>query len=245
MTKFSKWLGASLGWTFGGPIGGILGFVLGSFVDEFSDADIFGTQRVDQNSNTQTGDFEISLLVLAAIVIKSDGNIDRRELEYVRVNFIRMYGKERANKAFKLFKEIIKDQHISARQICLQINRHMPHAGRLQLIHFLFGLAEADRKVSKNEMEKIRQIAGYLNINSTDFNSIKAMFYRDTFDAYAILGVNRSATVAEIKKAYRKLVKKYHPDRLRGMGEAHIRGAEEKFRQVQVAYEVIQKERNF
>ena len=246
MNKFSKWLGASLGWTFGGHIGGILGFIVGSFVDEFSDGELFkNIGGYTTQSQTGSGDFEISLLVLAAVVIKADGNIDRRELEYVRVNFIKMYGKERANKAFKLFKEIIKDPNISARRICLQINKHMNHPSRIQLIHFLFGVANADGTVTQNEMYKIQQLAGYLNINSRDFNSIKAMFYKEADNSYAILGIEKTATEIEIKKAYRKMVKKYHPDKLRGLGKEHIKGAEEKFRQVQVAYEVIQKERGF
>jgi DnaJ like chaperone protein len=244
MNKFSKWLGASLGWTFGGPIGGILGFVLGSFVDEFSDGEFLkDIKGFTSQSHTASGDFEISLLVLAAVVIKVDGVIDRRELEYVRTNFIKMYGKERANKAFKLFKEIIKDPNISARKICLQINRHMNHPSRLQLIHFLFGVANADGRVTKSELNKIQQLAGYLNINTRDFNSIKAMFYKEGYNSYAILGIKRTVTDTEVKKAYRKMVKKYHPDKLTGLGKEHIKGAEEKFRQVQKAYEQIQQER--
>ncbi len=244
MNKFSKWLGASLGWTFGGPIGGILGFVLGSFVDEFSDGELFkNIGGYTTQTQTAPGDFEISLLVLAAVVIKADGGIDRRELEYVRVNFIEMYGKHRANKAFKLFKEIIKDPNISARKICLQINKHMNHPSRLQLIHFLFGVANADGRVTRDELFKIRQLAGYLNINTRDFDSVKAMFYKEEHNAYTILGVERNVTDLEIKKAYRRMVKKYHPDKLRGLGKEHIKVAEAKFRQVQKAYEQIQLER--
>ncbi|MEN8125562.1 MAG: TerB family tellurite resistance protein [Bacteroidota bacterium] len=246
MANFSKWLGAGLGWTFGGPIGGILGFVLGSFIDEFSQGEIIDFQRqAKTTTTTSSGDFEISLLVLAAIVIKTDGGIDRRELEFVRTSFISMYGKERANRAFKLFKGIIKDKNINTRQVCLQINKHMNHASRLQLLHFLFNVAKADGSVTQAEMNKIYTISGYLNINVYDFNSIKAMFYNEADSAYKILEINKSATNNEVKKAYRKMVKKYHPDKLRGLGAEHIKGAEEKFRQVQKAYEQIQKERGF
>jgi DnaJ like chaperone protein len=71
------------------------------------------------------------------------------------------------------------------------------------------------------------------------------MFYKEADNSYAILGIEKTATETEIKKAYRKMVKKYHPDKLRGLGKEHLKGAEEKFRQVQVAYERIQKERGF
>ncbi len=244
MANFSKWLGAGLGWTFAGPIGGILGFVLGSFVDEFSDAELKDFKReIGSGPSTQSGDFEISLLVLAAIVIKSDGQVDRRELDFVRSSFISMYGKDRANHAFKLFKGIMSKNQISTRQVCMQINQNMNHSARLQLLHFLFGVAKSDGMVTERELNKINTIAGYLNIKSYDFNSIKAMFYDEVDSAYKILEIEKSASDAQVKSAYRKMVKKYHPDKLRGLGPEHLKGAEEKFRQVQRAYEHIQKER--
>ena len=64
-------------------------------------------------------------------------------------------------------------------------------------------------------------------------------------DYYEVLGVDKNASAAEIKKAYRTMAKKYHPDKLQHMDEAYRQGAEEKFRKVQEAYEQLQKERNF
>lgn len=244
MANFSKWLGAGLGWTFAGPIGGILGFVVGSFVDGFSETELMDfNNNTNERKSTQSGDFEISLLVLAAIVIKSDGSVDKRELDFVRSSFVSMYGQERANHAFKLFKGIIQNNKISTRQVCLQINRHMNHSARLQLLHFLFGVAKSDGTVTEKELNKINTIAGYLNINHHDFNSIKAMFYNEVDSSYKILEIDKAASDAEVKNAYRKMVKKYHPDKLRNLGPEHVKGAEDKFRQVQSAYEHIQKER--
>jgi DnaJ like chaperone protein len=250
MGSFSKWLGAGLGFTLGGPIGAAIGFAVGSFVDGFDKED-FTQEKVDydrrvqggnRNVNTQSGDFEMSLLVLASIVIKADGKIDKRELEFVRSQFLGMYGKERANNAFKLFKGIVK-REISARQVCIQIREHMPHASRLQLLHFLFGVAKADEFVTEKEVEEIKKIAGYLYINSYDFESIKAMFYDDSDNAYKILEIEKGATNSEIKFAYRKMVKKYHPDKLQDLGEEHLKGAKEKFQSIQDAYEKIKAER--
>lgn len=246
MASFTKYLGASLGWSFGGPIGAIIGFVLGSVVDGLAGENIRlegPSSRRTQSSRTQSGDFEMSLLILAAVVIKSDGKSDKRELSYVRNHFKRMYGEARANHAFTLFNGIIKSNKISTRQVCLQIRQNMAHASRLQLLHFLFGIAKSDGLVTESEVNMIAKIAGYLNISHRDFESIKAMFYSGMDNAYRVLEIKKTATNAEVKSAYRRLVKKHHPDKLQHLGEEHLKGAEEKFRRIQKAYEDIQKER--
>ncbi|MDO1502285.1 TerB family tellurite resistance protein [Winogradskyella maritima] len=262
--SFSKWIGAAIGWSFGGPLGAIIGMALGGIVDGITDGDgspLLGERQSDrrgsrdpyrqqrtsqsqQRPRTQSGDFEVSLLVLASIVIKADGKQDQRELDFVRQQFTNMYGKERANHAFKLFKNVTK-QTISTRQVCTQIRVMMDHPSRLQLIHFLFGIAKADGIVTEDELKQIYTIAGYLNISNRDFESIKAMFYNSSDNAYKILEISKSVTDDEVKKAYRRMAKKYHPDRVSHLGKEHQAGAEEKFRQVQQAYEHIQKERGF
>jgi len=246
MRSFAKWLGAGLGWAFGGPIGAILGYALGSLANGFTNTEINQYKRqASSGAGTQSGDFEISLLVLSAIVIKADGKIDQRELNFVRQGFVQMYGKERANNAFKLFKGIVANNKISTRDVCFQINRQMSHASRLQLLHFLFGIAKSDEIVSESEIKVLSQIATYLNINQYDFSSIKSMFYKEVKNAYRILGIDETATESEIKIAYRKLVKKYHPDKVQHLGPEHVKGAEEKFRQIQDAYDQIRKEKDF
>jgi DnaJ like chaperone protein len=249
MGKFAKWLGAGAGFTMGGPIGAIIGFAVGSFIDGISVEDFTREQQEyqrqpqsQQRGRATSGDFEITLLILASVVIKADGKVDQRELDYVRMHFVKMYGKERANHAFKLFGGIIKKQ-ISTRQVCMQIRQHMSHSSRLQLLHFLFGIGKADGQVTSSEEEEIRKIASYLYINNHDYSSIKAMFYDESDSAYKILEITKAATNDELKKAYRKMAKKYHPDKLEGLGEEHKNGANEKFQKIQAAYEQIKKER--
>lgn len=255
--SISKWIGGAIGWAFGGPIGAIIGLALGSVVDSISGEGFtllgdneqasrrsYRTYR-EARPQTQSGDFEVSLLILASIVIKADGRTDQRELDYVRQQFVNMYGKERANHAFRLFKGINQQQNIPVREVCLQIRQMMLHASRLQLIHFLFGIAKADGMVTQSEENAIHTMAGYLGINSRDYESIKAMFYNSSDNAYKILEIDKSASIDEIKKAYRKMAKKYHPDKVIHLGKEHQEGAEEKFRQVQMAYEQLQKEKGF
>lgn len=245
MASFTKWLGAGLGWSFGGPIGALLGYMVGNVIDGFTKADIedFRQQAANHDNDTHSGDFEVSLLILSSFVIKADGKIDQRELDFVRAYFVKMYGKDRANHAFRLFKGIIKSNDVSVRQISLQIRQQMQHASRLQLMHYLFALAKADEIVTPDELDMLHKIAGYLNINLHDFESIKAMFYKDSESAYKILEIEKSATDKEIKTAYRKMVKKHHPDKVKHLGDAHLKGAEEKFLKIQEAYETIKQKR--
>jgi len=244
MANFVKWLGAGLGFTLGGPIGSILGFAVGSFIDGFTKEDLELARTYGRTSaNVQSGDFEVSLLLLSSVVIKADGNVNERELLFVREHFKRMYGEERANNAFKLFKVFMKNNQISTPQICTQIRQNLTHASRLQLIHFLFGIANADGAVQEVEVNAIKTISGYLYVNPHDFESIKAMFYNSSDSAYRILEIEKTASNDEVKLAYRKMAKKYHPDKLQHLGDEHIKGAEEKFKQVSIAYEKIQKER--
>nr|WP_232731554.1 TerB family tellurite resistance protein [Tenacibaculum sp. SZ-18] len=226
---------------------------MGSVIDSGVSVQEYKSEQEDYSKRSKkrpkvktstSGDFEISLLVLASVVIKSDGNVDKRELDFVRTHFTKLYGKERANRAFKLFNGVIK-KDVSTRQVCIQIREHMSHSSRLQLIHFLFGIAQADEIVQASEEEMIRKIAGYLFINDRDYESIKAMFYDEADAAYKILEIEREASNDEIKKAYRRMAKKFHPDRLQDIGEEHMNTAKEKFQSIQKAYETLKQERNF
>jgi DnaJ like chaperone protein len=116
---------------------------------------------------------------------------------------------------------------------------------RLQLIHYLFGIAKADGEVSLSEINVIQSIADKLGIPRVDFDSVKNMFYRDTNSDYRILGIEPTASDDEIKKAYRQMAIKFHPDKVAQMGEEFQKGAKEKFQQIQDAYEAIKKQRGF
>ena len=163
MGNFVKWLGAGLGFAVGGPIGSVLGFVVGNFIDGFSREDIERARTFrTSGSNVESGDFEISLLLLSAVVIKADGKVNQTELSYVRNHFKSMYGEERASHAFKLFNGFIKNNNFSTRQVCMQIRQNMTHASRLQLVHFLFGIAKADSNSEATQAGTIKGKLSYL-----------------------------------------------------------------------------------
>ena len=205
-----------------------------------------GTRSVittQKSGSVSPADFELNLLSLCSVVIKADGKVSQSEMDYVQRYFVSTYGKEKANAIFRTFNEVIKKREISTQRICDYMNLRTRVEVRLQLVHFLFGIAQADGSVSPAEINKIQEIAGYLRIGTQDFESIKAMFIKSADNAYKILEIEKSASDDEVKKAYRTMAKKYHPDRVNNEDEAIKKGAEEKFKEVQIAYETIQKER--
>ena len=244
--KFGKWLGGGLGWALGGPLGAVLGFALGSAFDaasvtvQTSSGGPFSSKR----SAPHVGDFAASLLVLSAAVMKSDGKTLKSELDYVKRFLSKQFGEENAQEQILLLKEILK-QEIPLHDVCIQIKQYMPHSERLQIIHYLFGISKADGHVHESELQTVHTIANYLGVSVADFNSLKAMYFRDTNSDYLILETLPSSTDDDVKKAYRKMAVKFHPDKVAALGEDVQKAANDKFQKVQSAYENIKKQRGF
>lgn len=238
MGKFARWIGGGLGWVIGGPIGAIIGFGIGSLLEtpEF--------EKTRSYSGTTTGGFAMTLLVLIAAVMKADGKVLKSELSYVKKYFIQQFGDESALEALQMLRDILS-QNIPVQSVGMQIKQNLDYSSRLQLLHILFGVAQADGKVDISELNTIASIAGYMGVSSKDFESIKSMFVKDVDSAYKILGVDSSASNEEIKKAYRKMAVKFHPDKVSHLGEDFQKQAKEKFQKVNDAYEKIKKERGF
>jgi len=238
-SNYAKWVGGGLGWAFGGPIGGILGYVLGSM---FQGQQAAGGRSFRPGMPTTTGDFNVSLLVLTAAIMKADGIVKKSELEYVKKFYVANFGVEGAKHYIKLLGDILK-KDFDVLEVSRQIGRFMDYSARLQLMHYLFGIALADGNVDNSEVEIIERIAMAMGLGATDFQSIKAMFVKDTESSYKILGITANATNEDVKLAYREMAKKYHPDKVSHLGEDVKKAAEEKFMKVNEAYETIKKKR--
>lgn len=237
MGKYGKWITGGLGWAFFGPIGAILGFAIGSIFDNMETTKIY-------TGETSRNGFIVSLLILVSAVMKADGKVLKSELDYVKKYFYTNFGPSAAREAILLLRDILK-QAVPLRDVCHQIKDNVDYLSRLQLLHFLFGIAQADGVVSAEEFKVIEEIASHLNITDADFASIKAMFIPDTDKYYTILEVSPNATNEDIKKAYRRMAIKYHPDKVQHLGEDIRQAAEQKFKMVNEAYEKIKKERGF
>ncbi len=223
----------------GGPIGALFGFFIGSVVDG---AGSLTMQRQEPGNRTTSGSYVMSLLVLIAATMKADGKVMRSELDYVK-NFLNQnFGEETAAEASVMLRDLL-NQNIPLSDVCRQIEQNMNYSARLQLLHFLYGIAGADTAVSAAEQSVIASIGKQMGITDNDLESIKAMFIRNTDYAYTILEIEQSATDEEVKKAYRRMAMKYHPDKIAHLGEEFQKAAQDKFRMVNEAYEAIKKER--
>jgi len=240
MGQFGKWIGGSLGWVMGGPIGGLLGFLVGSMVDG---ASVGRTTIGPGYQPTTPGGFGVTLMVLVAAVMKADGKVVKSELDYVKQFFVRQFGQAAAGEATRMLRDLLK-QEIPLTDVCSQISRNMDYSSRLQLLHLLFNVSLADGIAHPSEQQVINRISNYIGISSADFISIRNMFIPETDSSYKILEIEPSATNEEVKKAYRRMAMKYHPDKVSNLGEDYRKTANEKFRKVNEAYERIKKERN-
>ena len=268
MSNITKWLFAGLGWAIGGPIGLILGYFIGKAIssDKPTEGDTFGSEDAEphrgpyRNTGTQQ-DINVALMVLIAAVMKVDGQVKKSELDYVKRFLLTNYGEARGKEMLKVLQQMVQ-RDIPINQVCQQIKVNTDYNTRYHMVDFLFGIGGADGEFHQSEINMLRLIAQYLGISTSDYTSIfeRHVGYSDTHysrnsrdsrstsdsynkDPYRVLGIDSSATDDEVRKAYRKMAMKYHPDRVAGMGEEMQRNAAEQMKEINQAYEVIKQRR--
>ena len=246
MGLFKKIIAGGLGWTLGGPIGAIIGVALVSLFDNGNNVEY---QRVDENrrgsnNSRSANDFQIVLLVMMASVVKADGRVNKDELSVVKRFLVQNYGEEGAREAWQILNKLLK-QEFNVADVATQCAMHLNYSIRLQLLNMLFSIAAGDGVVHDSEVEVIRLIARCMHVNEADLTSISAMFTKQTNPnwAYEVLELSPNCTDEEIKKAYRRMAMKYHPDKVNSLGEEVRQSATEKFRKVKEAYDYLKKQR--
>lgn len=236
-------------------LGAFLGLIIGSFIDNQRRL----VQRVQQQNGgkrvtaedvyryyqqtSSVNDVPTMLMALSAAVMKADGKVLKAELNYVKTFFNQQFGSQYSGQHLQTLKRFLDSNEIPLQRICSDIRMRMQPEVRTQLLHYLFGIANADGDVSPAEINVIGQIANMLGVSQADFESVKNMFYRDVDSDYKVLGVDANATDEEVKKAYRQMAIKFHPDKVAAMGEEYQKGAKEKFQKIQDSYEAIKKRR--
>lgn len=231
-----------------GPLGALIGFMLGSAYDGYIESsgqksDGETTRRRSTYSATeQRNSFLVSLLVLSAAVIKADGKTLQSELDYVKDFVRRNFGEDAVPEAMRMLEQLTR-QEVNIYSVGPQIAQYMNYSQRLQLFHYLVQIAMADGHFDKKEKGVLEAIGATIGLGQADYESVIAMFYKETNAAYTVLGISASATDDEVRAAYRKMAMKNHPDKVATLGPDVQKAAAEKFRQVQEAYETIKRER--
>jgi DnaJ like chaperone protein len=235
--------------------GGLLGFIIGGGFDNYRRIQgaaqrANGGRRVSPEEMFQyyqqrstSNDVPTMLMALSAAVMKADGKVLKAELNFVKSFFNQQFGPQFSQQHLQTLKRFLDSDEIPLQRICNDIKLRMQPEVRVQLVHYMFGIAKADGDVSPSEVNVISRIADMLGISRQDFESVKNMFYRNVDSDYKVLGVEADATDEEVKKAYRKMAIKFHPDKVSQMGEEYQKGAKEKFQKIQESYEAIKKRR--
>ena len=236
MSKYEKWMGASIGWFAGGPVGGLLGFAAGSFIEPEA-------KRYQKTGHTS--EFETNLLVLSATLIRVDGNISLDEINFVHDFFRDHFSAEYIDEKMNILNHCLQRSY-DPRKACDDIRASSSPSTRIQVVNFLFELALSDKALEKSEADLIFVLSGWLNINDITFRKIKSSYSATGSQTkYDLLGVKYNASYDEVKTAYRKLVLEYHPDRNASLSPAELAKLAEKFRRIQEAFEKIKAERGF
>ena len=239
--------------------GAIIGYLLGSFLEN-SSLTTFESEPVFQSGTRSNLDFSHSFLVLTGAVLKADGIVTRNELEFVKELYKQNFGIDKTRADMLVLRDILAANTIQWEQACLGIRQNMIQTERVKLIHYLFGIAKADGNITPNELAIIKNIAININLSQWDYEAIRVKFmgaynqqdpynsgrpyaYYNRDEVYKVLELSSSATDAEIKQTYRKLARKYHPDKNASLGPEAAKSAEEKFKKIQEAYNTIKKER--
>lgn len=191
------------------------------------------------NERGSRSDFMEAFLQLASVIMTADGKVMRSELQCVQ-NFIRQaFGENEVGPASLRLKELLQSR-VTIGQAAANIRLRMALASRIQLLHFLVSLAQADSAVSAKELAVLREIANALGIPRENSESIFAMFSGATMeDAYTVLGITEQASDEEVKRAYKKMAIQNHPDKVAHLGPDIQASATEKFKAINAAYEKI------
>jgi DnaJ like chaperone protein len=268
---WGKILGGTAGFAIGGPIGALIGAAAGHAYDFYRQEESAtrlaedGSDRLEHDpwpgeapppvfsdpAETRRIAFATAVIVLGAKLSKADGVVTRDEIKAFKRIFriddaevgdvARIFNEARASaEGFEPY----------ARQIAALFGHDPALLG--ELLIGLFEIARADGEIAAAELEVLRRIAAIFGFDTGAFEQIRAQYSataRDQVgaqDAYAVLGLSKSASAEEIRRTYRNLVREHHPDRLvaRGMPEEMIEQANNTLAAINAAYDRIARERN-
>ena len=242
---------------------------LNSFADGGSDGSSNGSYRNTYESSYydrygrqsqvnmgQRNSFLFSILVLASYIIRADGKVMHSEMEYVRQFLRSNFGPEAVTEGNQILNRLFEEQkrrdaqqpgsyHNVVMECCQQMARNMSYSQRLQMLSFLAQICKCDGAVVAAEINALRSVARALQLSDAEVDSMLNLQDAGTNveAAYKVLEISPNATDDEVRKAYRKLALKHHPDKVATLGVDVKKAAEKKFQEINAAKDLIYKVR--
>jgi DnaJ like chaperone protein len=257
MSWWGTLLGGTLGYMFGGPLGALLGAALGRNFDR-------GIRITDQHGNFDTGQqervqaaFFTTTFSVMGHIAKADGRVTADEIAAARniMNRMQLDSRQRAA-AIKLFNEGKKDG-FPLHEVIMQFRRECMRRRNLaqMFLEIQIATSMADGHTHATEKRILIAIGEQLGFDRGEIEHLFSMASgagrapgrhgQPLSKAYEILGIDKSSSDAEVKKAYRRLMSQHHPDKLiaKGLPEEMIKFATEKTQEIKAAYEQIKQSR--
>ncbi len=248
-----RWWGKAAGAVLGGLAGGPAGAFIGSAIGHAVDANVlefgwFDLQRAQQTFFEQT-------FAVMGFIAKSDGRVSEREIAVAEMIMQQMQmGRERRRLAIRQYnqgKAAGFDIDLAIAAVKRDCGAH-PEMLRL-FLEYLIESAAADGQVARPALQALFRISGQLGIAQVE---VQQMLGRRTQrsgggvssgDPYAALGLSSSANRQEVKRAYRKLMSRHHPDKLvaKGLPKEMLELAKDKTAAITAAYETIKTQRGW
>ena len=193
--------------------------------------------------------YELALLKLASMLIKSDGAIEESEIAYVQKFFNKTFGPAKSKKLFKQLKELNVESSIPL--LVSLIKSKITSGEYFSTLQFLFALASSDGKITRDENQFIDTVGIELGFKKEQINQIRNQFTKqksqskkyspEIIEHLGVLGLKGGVDFSKIKSAYRSLAKEFHPDKLAGMSEGIQNLGKEKFQQISHSYNFLEK----
>ena len=223
-------------------------------------------EKKNVTNKSRLPDIETSIVDLVAVVMRADGKVTKSELIPVKRFLLRGFGEERARSLLAKLRDTLKEKQITdIRRQCLQVNQNLTYKQKLALLDLFFSIVAAE-PLQSTEVKLLLLFAKYTRIDSDDFSMLRGRHFSFSAwqeplreekkqeekkeeervvstnhleEAYKVLGLSAGADMSQVKRAYRKLAMRWHPDRFVSSTESEIAHASSMFREVTQAYRKI------